>query len=186
MTVKKLNAVCSWVLLALLIGHVATTTAFLLTGWFDMKLFVVLPRILAVVCVIHVCLSLFIVFFLHDGSDVSKYGKMSQRTIVQRASGLLILALVHPHVKLFSSFIYEGLPLTGLQKLGVFLVEILFFGSVFTHIECSFSRSLISMGLIRTDAAEKRVDYAARTLCALLFAFTMFSLARFLIFWQTA
>lgn len=173
-------------LLALLIVHVLTTTAFLLTGWMDMQLFMTLPRILAAVCVLHVCLSLIIVFFLHDGADMRRYGKEKQRVIVQRASGLVILALVHPHVKEFSAFLYEGLPLSVPQKLLVFLTEILFFGAVFTHIECSFSRSLISMGLIRSDKSEHAVDIAARTLCAILFAVVFFALARFLISWPAA
>ncbi len=169
-----------------LLVHIVTTLAFLLTGWFDLKLFMTVPRIVAVVCVIHVCISLYIVFFKHDGTNIGGYGKLNQRTIVQRASGILILLLVHPHVQLFSSFIYEGLPISVPRKILVFVVEMLFFGAIYTHIECSFSRSFISLGLIRSEKTEHRIDICARTFAAVGFAVTFFALARFLIGWPTA
>ena len=186
MALKKLNAVTSWILTALLFVHIYTTLVYLLTGRFDLQVMMKVPRALAIVCVIHVCISLAIVFFMHDGSDFTKYGKLNQRTFMQRLSGLLILLLVHPHVKLFAGFIYENLPLSAGRKIFVFIVEMLFFGAIYTHLECSFSRSLITMGLIRSEKAERTVDYAMRTLCVLGFAVTFFALARFLVMWDPA
>ena len=186
MALKKTNAVISWILIALLLVHIYTTLVYLLTGRFDLQIMMKVPRALAIVCVIHVCISLAIVFFMHDGSDFTKYGKLNQRTFMQRLSGLLILLLVHPHVKLFASFIYESVPLSAGRKILVFVVEMLFFGAIYTHLECSFSRSLITMGLIRSEKTEHAVDIAARALCALGFAVTFFALARFLIMWDPA
>lgn len=186
MALKKINAVASWILIALLLVHIFTTLAYLLTGWVNMDIMMKAPRALAIVCVIHVCISLAIVFFMHDGSDFTRYGKLNQRTFMQRLSGLLILLLVHPHVKLFAGFIYENLPLNPGRKIFIFIVEMLFFGAIYTHLECSFSRSLITMGLIRSEKAERAVDWAARALCALGFAVTFFALARFLIMWDPA
>lgn len=186
MVIKKLNAVLSWILTALLIGHIATTLNFLLTGAYDFQVMMKLPRILAVVCILHVCLSIGIVFFMHDGSDLTKYRKLNQRTLVQRASGLMILLLVHPHVRMFESFLYESVPLAPGKKILVFLVEMLSFASIYTHLGCSFSRSLITMGLIRSEKTEHRVDTAAAVLCAAGFALTFFALASFLIKWPSA
>lgn len=186
MALKKINAVASWILIALLLVHIFTTLAYLLTGWVNMDIMMKAPRALAIVCVIHVCISLAIVFFMHDGSDFTRYGKLNQRTFMQRLSGLMILLLVHPHVKLFASFIYENVPLSAGRKILVFAVEMLFFGAIYTHLECSFSRSLITMGLIRSEKAERAVDYTMRTLCVLGFALTFFALARFLIMWDPA
>lgn len=186
MTSKKLNAVCTWILMPALLVHIVTTLAFLLTGWFDMKLFVIVPRIVGVVCIMHVCISMYIVFFKHDGANIGGYGKLNQRTIVQRASGIMILLLVHPHVKLFSSFLYENLPLPTPRKIVIFIVEMLFFGAIYTHLECSFSRSLITMGLIRSEKTEHTIDMCARTFAAVGFVVTFFALARFLISWPAA
>lgn len=72
MTVKKLNAVCTWILTATLLGHIVTTLAFLLTGWYELKLFMVLPRIVGIVCVIHVCISMYVFFIQHDGSYIER------------------------------------------------------------------------------------------------------------------
>ena len=113
MILKKTNAVISWILIALLLVHIYTTLVYLLTGRFNLELMMKAPRALAVVCIIHVCISLAIVFFMHDGSDFTRYGKLNQRTFMQRLSGLMILLLVHPHVKLFASFIYENVPLSA-------------------------------------------------------------------------
>ena len=186
MILKKTNAVISWILIALLLVHIYTTLVYLLTGRFNLELMMKAPRALAVVCIIHVCISLAIVFFMHDGSDFGRYGKLNQRTFMQRLSGLMILLLVHPHVKLFESFIYENVPLSAGRKIFVFIVEMLFFGSIYTHLECSFSRSLITMGLIRSEKAERAVDYAARAFSVLGFVVTFFALARFLILWDPA
>lgn len=186
MTVKKLNAVCTWILTATLLGHIVTTLAFLLTGWYELKLFMVLPRIVGIVCVIHVCISMYVFFIQHDGSYIGGYGRLNQRTIVQRASGILILALVHPHVKLFESFLYEGLPLSLPHKIMVFIVEMVFFGAIYTHLECSFSRSFISMGMIRSEKSEHVIDMGARTFAVAGFALTFFALARFLAGWPAA
>jgi hypothetical protein len=42
------------------------------------------------------------------------------------------------------------------------------------------------MGLIRSEKAERAVDYTMRALCVLGFALTFFALARFLIMWDPA
>lgn len=186
MTIKKLNAVCSWILIALLLVHIFTTLVYLAMGIFSLKVMMTVPRVLAMVCILHVCLSLWIVFFMHDGSKFDRYGKLNQRTFMQRLSGLMILALVHPHVKIFASFIYDHSALAPARKLMVFVVEMLFFFAIYVHLECSFSRSLITMGLIRSEKAEHAVDIAARTFSAVFFVLTFVILARFLITWPTA
>lgn len=186
MVIKKLNAVCSWILIALLLVHIFTTLLYMAADIYNLQLMMKVPRILAMVCILHICFSLWIVFFMHDGSKFDRYGKLNQRTFMQRLSGLLILALVHLHVKIFASFIYDHSALSPARKLLVFVVEMMFFAAIYVHLECSFSRSLITMGLIRSEKTEHAIDIAARTFSAVFFALTFIILARFLITWPTA
>lgn len=186
MILKKCNAVCSWILIIALIIHISLTMRFFVTGWYDVALFIVTSRAITVICILHVALSLGIVFFLHDGSDLRTYGRSNRRTIIQRASGLAILLLVHPHTQIFSSFIYDWLPLTTASKIIYFIIEAAFFAAVLLHLGVSFSRSFITMGMIRTDAAERRLDIAAGVLCAAGFLFTVIAMARFFVNWPAA
>ena len=177
---------CTWILTAVLLGHIVTTMAFLLTGWFDLKMFMALPKIVGIVCLIHVCISMYVIFLKHDGTDISGYGRLNRRTIAQRATGITILALVHPHVKLFESFLFESLPLSLPHKIVVFIVEMVFFGAIYLHLACSFSRSFITMGMIRSEKAEQAIDMGARIFAIAGFAVAFFALARFLINWPAA
>lgn len=186
MGIKKLNAVISWILIILLLVHIVSTQVYMAAGIYNLALMMYSARALAIVCVLHVCLTMIVFFFMHDGADFDRYGKLNRRTFMQRLSGLVMLALVHAHVKLFSSFIYEGLAITAGRKILVFVIEMIFFGAVFTHLECSFSRSLITMGLIRSEKTEHAIDICARTLSALGFALTFILLARFLMMWDPA
>ena len=194
MSLKKFNAVCSWILTAVLLAHVTVSVVFMLTGLYDLQLMIILSRTIAVVCTAHILVSLAVVFILRDRADKSrykgqkrkKYKSLNLRTLVQRASGLCILILLYPHIKLFTSFIYEFKPLAVGNKIIVFIVESLFFIMVFLHLAVSFSRSFISMGMIRTDAAEKRLDRTAFAVCAAGLAVVLVSLAVFLVKWPAA
>ena len=46
MALKKTNAVISWILIALLLVHIFTTLAYLLTGWVNMDIMMKAPRAL--------------------------------------------------------------------------------------------------------------------------------------------
>jgi succinate dehydrogenase hydrophobic anchor subunit len=186
MLVKKTNSVISLILIILLMLHVGTTLCYLLTGWFEFDLFTKLPRILGAVCMAHIAFSCIAVFFLNNGSQIIKYGKMNMRTIVQRVSGLVILLSLHFHIKSFEDFLFNHEPLTYQGKIVVFVIEMLFFAVVFAHVGVSFSRALISLGCIRSETVERRTDIAAGVFLVLLFAVTFFALARFLMNWPSA
>ena len=186
MIVKKCNTICSWILIIALIIHISVTVCFLFTGWYDVDLFIETSRAVAGICMLHICLSLAAVFFLHDGSDLGRYGRYNLQTIMQRASGLAILLLIHSHTRLFSNFLYEWLPLTMAGKVHVFVVEMIFFAVIFIHLVFSFSRSFITLGLIRTDVTMKRLDITAGIICAAGFVITFIALARFLVNWPAA
>lgn len=186
MALKKVNAVLSWILIILLMIHISTTICFMFTGWYDLKLFTVLPKVMGAVCLAHVLISVGVVFIMHDGAEYRRYGRLNIRTILQRVSGLVILLLVYPHVQLFAGFIYEYLPLSMGKKTLVFLVEALFFCAIYVHLGVSFSRSLITIGALRTETGERRTDLAAKIVCIAGGAVALVALLYFLVNWPVA
>lgn len=182
MLLKKLNAICSWIIMGLLLGHLGTMSYSMLTGWYDYNICKKLAHGTAIAVAIHVMLSLLLVFFFHDGTDFSKYKKQNKRIILQRVSALVMLALLHLHIKAFG-FIVAGTVLSVADKGFILITEFVFFGSIFVHLGVSFSRSLISLGVLRSDAAQKRADCLLGTLCGLLFVVTMAALTRFVVLW---
>ena len=58
------------------------------------------------------------------------------------------------------------------------LIEILFFGTVFTHAATSFSRALITLGLLTSPEKQRRLDKALRIICALMFVICVIVIVR--------
>ena len=133
-------------------------------------------------CGAHAALTLAIFFFVNGGTGPGRYGRQNLRVILQRASALVILALLHLHVKAFG-FIVSGASLSGADKAFLLITELLFFGAVSLHLGVSFSRSLITMGLLSSDTAEKRADRAAWAVSALLMAVSAAALVKFVVSW---
>jgi hypothetical protein len=117
---------------------------------------------------------------------MSSYAGLNRKTIIQRATGLGILALVHPHTSILKSFIYEFKPITIPVKILTFVVEALFFFVVFCHLAVSFSGSFVTMGMIWSDKAEERLQKVSITICIAGLAASVISLAVFLVKWPTA
>ena len=182
MVLKKINAICSWIIIGFLLGHLGTMSYSMLTGWYDYSICKRLAYATAIVVAIHVTLSLILVFFFHDGANFSKYKKQNRQTFLQRASGLVIIALLHLHTKAFG-FIATGMSLSAADKCFLLVTEFLFFGAIFVHLGVSFSRSLISMGIIRSDTVQKRADCLLGIFCGLFLVITMVALTRFVALW---
>lgn len=102
--------------------------------------------------------------------------------LILQVMGYLIIALLHLHIKAFG-FIAAGTALSAVNKCFLLITEFLFFGSIFIHLGVSFSRSLISMGMIRSDTVQKRVDCLMGIFCGLLMVITMVALTKFVALW---
>ena len=180
---KKLNAVWGWLAIIALLAHLATMTYSLATGWYDFVICKALAYATAITVGGHVVFALIVVMFLHDGTNIGNYASLNKRTILQRASGIAILLLLVAHVRSFG-FIVAGEPLDALAKTFIIVTEVLFFAAICTHLATSFSKSLITWGLIRRETTERRVDLAAEVICAILCIVPAFALVRFVLFWM--
>ena len=184
MTLKKLNALVAWLAMLSLLGHMVTMTYSLLTGWYNFSICKGLAYCTAITVGAHVLIVLIIFFFQHDGASTS-YAKLNARTIEQRASALVVLLLLHAHVKSFG-FIVAGAPVSLLTKILIIVTEVLFFTAIFSHVVTSFSRSLITLGLIRSDEAEARVTKIVSRTCTVMLVIICLALIRFVVMWPTA
>ena len=180
---KKLNAVLGWLAIVALLGHLVTMTYSLCTGWYDFALCKGLSYATAITVGGHVVLAMIVVMFLHDGTDFGRYKRLNKRTIIQRATGIVILVLLVAHVRSFG-FIVAGQPLDVPTKAFIIVTEVLFFAAISGHLATSFSKSLITWGLIREESTERRIDFISEIVCAILFVVPSFALVRFVLFWM--
>lgn len=58
MVLKKINTICSWIIIGFLLGHLGTMCYSMLTGWYDYSICKGLANGTAVVAAIHVMISL--------------------------------------------------------------------------------------------------------------------------------
>lgn len=180
--IKKWNAVCSWVITLFLLGHLFTMSYSMLTGWYNYDVCKLLARGTAVVVVIHVILCIVSFYSMRDAIRIKRYQRENWRLIAQRVSGIIILVLLYPHTRAFR-FIVSGTSLSGGAKFVLLLTEILFFGAIFLHLGVSFSRSMLTLGLLRDDKMEQTVDRATWIICGILMILTTVALVRFVVLW---
>ena len=183
MIIKKMNAVCSWLVTLILLGHLGTMGVSMFTGWYNYNICKSLAYLTAAFFAVHVMLSLLIICFFHDGAAFSYYAKRNKSLMLQRMTGLVMIAFVHLHVKSFQ-FIVQGTPLSASEKVFIVITEAIFFISIFIHVSASFVKSLIVLGLIRTEKTEKTAAHIVNIICTLVFLFAISALVFFLVGWS--
>ena len=180
---KKVNACITWIIMLLFYSHLIVMSYSLATGWYDYNICKTLARATGIVISIHAILSIIVVLFLHDGVKVGYYAKRNIKTIIQRATAIIIMIFVHLHVKAFR-FIVEGIHLSTADKTFILVTEIIFFGANFLHLAVSFSKSLITMGQLRSDAKEKLINKIVLVINVMLMFVATISLTLFIIKWR--
>lgn len=176
---KKLNALIGFFSILVLIGHFGTMSYSMLTGWYNFSVCKGLAHATAWLVSAHVILVLCIVLFLHDGASMKNAG-MNARVIIQRSAGIVMILLLHKHIKDFG-FIVTGAVPGGIGKAVLIATELLFFGSVFSHSAVSFSRIFITLGLCSDEKTIKHIDKTAYIICGAAFIIVSTILIRFVI-----
>lgn len=165
MLLKKINAGLSLVTCAVVLAHVGMGCRTLLTGWYDPVLSHYMPLLTMAAVLLHALLSVAIVLFAHDGSS-PRHAKANLATILQRASGLLMIALVHVHVHAYDHVVAR-VRLSAAQRAGFAVGEAAFYACVFVHMAVSLPKALITLGLPRSERAVRRIERASYILGAL-------------------
>ena len=180
---KKVNACITWIIMLLFYSHLIVMSYSLATGWYDYNICKTLARATGIVISIHAILSIIVVLFLHDGVKVGYYAKRNIKTIIQRATAIIIMIFVHLHVKAFR-FIVQGTHLSTADKAFILVTEFIFYGANFLHLTVSFSKSLVTMGLLRSDDKEKLINRIVLVINVVLMCVATISLTLFIIKWK--
>ena len=170
--IKKWNAVCSWMLTLFLLGHMLTMSIPMLTGGHDYSDCQILAEGIMATVLIHVVLCIVSYYPRRGILNFHRYRKENWRLITQRISGIVILILLYPHMRVLH-LIISGASFSGGAKFLVLVTEILFAGAAFLHLSVSFSRSMLTLGLLRNDRMEKLVDCVTWIICGLLMVLTV-------------
>lgn len=170
--IKKWNAVCSWMLTLFLLGHMLTMSIPMLTGGQDYSDCQILTGGIVATVLIHVVLCIVSYYPRRGVLNFHRYRKENWRLITQRISGIVILILLYPHMRVLH-LIISGATFSGGAKFLVLVTEILFAGAAFLHLSVSFSRSMLTFGLLKSDRMEKLVDYVTWIICGLLMVLTV-------------
>ena len=121
---------------------------------------------------IHVVLCIVSYYPRRGVLNFHRYRKENRRLITQRISGIVILILLYPHMRVLH-LIISGATFSGGAKFLVLVTEILFAGAAFLHLSVSFSRSMLMLGLLKNDRMEKLADYVTWIICGLLMVLTV-------------
>ena len=176
---KKINAAMAFLVILSLFCHAGTMCVSLWTGWYNFLIAKTFAYITVIALAFHVLFSLILFFFVHDGANL-KYTKENRTAFLQRASALAILILLHAHVNAYSHM-STGEVLTTGQTIFYCLTELLFFASVMTHVAVSFSKGLITLGLVSSAETIHRIDIAAYIICVLAMAATTGGMLHFFV-----
>ena len=169
MKLKKLNAVLGLLLAAVCLTHVTLEVYYGTTLENILKLLKLTAHICGGICFTHALISAYMVFFVHERPKRSTtYPKENIRTVIQRWSALLMFILLSFHTMLSKM-------LTTHRENGLWFfiiciaVAILFFATVFLHISVSFTRALITLGLITSRETQRKIDKVVWVLMVLGF-----------------
>lgn len=169
---KKINAGLSLFTVIVLIAHMCV--AMQAINGIILPVTDVMPVAVMILMIIHVLISMAIMAFAHDGHK-TKYPGKNIATIIQRASGVLMLIpLFVTHTRYFSEF--------RLNQTLFFILEIFFFILVFAHIVISVPRACITLGLLKNEKAVKICGIITLILSVALVAVSIISYAKVMYF----
>lgn len=178
MKLKKVNAVLAILSVFALIVHVGYTDFAYLTMYYNPQLKLLTSLPFMIVTCLHAVCGMTSVFLQSDGSRLDLYPKQNIKTIIQRVSAALIFPLLILHINTFD--LLRSCAESG-NMFGFVLLIIsqpVFYAVIFAHTAVSFSRSLITLGLLASRERQKTLDRIAVTVSAVLFAVTAFAVIK--------
>lgn len=125
-------------------------------------------RVFLVVC-LHLIISLILYFKELSKKKKSKVNiALVAETKIQLISGILLAVLMGLHVVLYSCYSAAKIP-ESLQVRGIHLiVDMLFFGTILSHLAVSIPRLAISVGLVNRELAYIKVNKIVKVILLLL------------------
>ena len=118
------------------------------------------------------------VFLQKEGSRLDLYPERNVRTILQRVSAALIFPLLILHINTFSLMRTSAENGQTVFILLLIAAEILFFGSVITHIAVSLTNGLVTLGLLSSREKQKAADRVIYVIGAVCFAVSVYAVIK--------
>ena len=167
---KKKNALLGLISIVLLIAHAAYQLFSYITFYYNPKVSGIIGSLLLLVVIAHVVISIRIVLGKNESKTIV-YKKKNIRTIIQRVSALIMLFLMPVHVL---QFLILKNSANALASIMIMFTLVLFFAALMTHISCSFSNMLISLGLLDDIKKKKVIDRFVLIICLAVFVLVTF------------
>ena len=175
---KKTNAVLGLLTIMLLFIHTGFNVFCYMTMFYDPVLKNIFSLPLIVVFCLHAVLGMSLVFMSSDGTGPALYPGYNKYTIAQRISAALLFPALLIHLRTFALMSTGAEAGNAAVIVLLIIVEILFFGTVFTHISVSFSRALITLGLLSSREKQRSIDKAMIMICAVFFIVSVIVVVR--------
>ena len=168
MRLKKINAVLGILTFALFFAHGIYEDVAYIAYIYNPILTKAFADTLATVFTLHAVLSLYIIFRRNDTVKID-YRKRNIKTLIQRDTGMLSILLLPFHAGAMSLLgkTYGTPAFYVIEFLGF-----LFIGVISTHLAISFSKALITLGLVTDEKKVKTIDRAVAVISAVFFVFT--------------
>ena len=162
MLLRKINAVVSLLITVFLLVHAIYLAVWMLSqGRIDENAIDVVPWVLTGLTLIHAFISIDVVVSgLMSEENTRKgrmYPKMNLSTLIQRASGILMILFTGLHIAGAAGYMQP-------PKLVHGIVPPLFFLLVLAHIAVSTSKAFITLGIGNAKFV-KRVDLVMKVVC---------------------
>ena len=163
MILRKINAAVSLITTVLLMKHAVFLSVWMLSRCSIAKSGNVMPFILAALMVIHAAISIILGIFGHDGAKkqkVKSYPKLNKPTIMQRATGIMMIVLLGLHI--------AGSANHFQPKILHAVLHPLFFAAALAHTSVSVSKAMITLGIGNAKAV-KIIDAIMKIICIATF-----------------
>ena len=157
MRLKKVNAVLALITILIFLDHSVYQTVSYVFLLERNKSTYIVGGFLAIFFIAHAVISMIIVFGRNDTVKI-EYTKQNVKTVLQRDLGLLSFLLVWLHM-----VVAKFMP-----NIVLAILQVIFFCVLFVHIAVSFSKSLVTLGVVQDMNKLKIIDRVTAIVCTAL------------------
>lgn len=178
MKLKKISAAAGLLASLGLLIHVFYNIYAYLTFYYNPRLKMLTAVPFIILTCIHAVCAMCAVFLQGDGTRLDMYQKQNKQTVIQRAAAALIFPLLILHLRTFDLLKTSS----GNQEWPLFIfvifLQVIFYAVMAAHVSASFSRGLITLGILTDRGKQKKLDRAICILCAVVFAAAVFAVIK--------
>lgn len=178
MGLKKASAALALLTILALLAHAGYSVFCYLTFYYNPMLKTLTAAPVIVCACLHAVAGMCSVFLQGDGTRVDPYQRQNRQTVIQRVSAALIFPLLIVHLNTFNILKDSSQSGTWLVFGLVLVAQVAFYAVVVLHVATSFSRALITLGLLSRKETRARIDRVVYVVCACLFLVAAFVVVR--------